>query len=842
MKQRILFLIAIAIGFGESGGVRAQLNSAEQKLFHQLLAEPDGKPAYEKRLKLIGDAIEREADPKARIGSFYEVSLKQARIPAEDGVPFLLERLDHKAEPVKRTALRMLAAYGPEAKAASLKLQQVMNTDTIRTVRDNAVLTLAKIEPKNGAIAGIILQRLLAEGADEASNRATLQALISMAPAVPKSAIPDIRTFQEPRSIDVRILAHELIGKILALERPTLEQLRAMKAIDWRDAPDEGFAVFASIADAGNKAEFAAPLLLEVLDSKPPPYVECIALDTLAKLRSGGPPVIRALLERITSKEIPVRIKARAAVSYLDLTDPASVRALAAGLRHPDRNVRLEAAFALRRWDEPGRLPPAAHAEILPPLLETLAELDDTVLPTQVDAYLTLLRRFGSRAAPAAEGLVKFYQSEAYFKKYGSLGAQQRGKLLAVLANIGVPESGHDLVLNVLRKGPADPIDGGYAYAAAARAASAFAEPTQLIPLLLPGLAHKGKERELYFIDWSRDMNRPTTMRLETIRALAKIGPPAKEVLPILREIAETNTDTPTNPNLVLGQEARRAFQTISGTALPPVKGFFADGKKEMLHLDERLQVKTTLNLRHPRPGDVLKRFQQATNLTFTMDDKIDRNVPVTGGMQFGQTTIWFAMRQMAAMATVQGVWVDLGDGYHLVRKSDAKLPPMNTGIILPFRDDSFDPMPDDPRLRKLVTIQLREAKIQDVLQAMRNATGVALAYDKVDSEMVLYGSVNWTNTPGWIILRNVAESPKINGVWEKTDEGYRLRGDHIPPPVIARPVAPTAPGQPDTPPPAPRSHRSLLICGGVFFAIGISAVLALLLRWQLGRSPNRAK
>src|SRR5207244_12054581 len=49
-------------------------------------------------------------------------------------------------------------------------------------------------------------------------------------------------------------------------------------------------------------------------------------------------------------------------------------------------------------------------------------------------------------------------------------GVNLRGKVLAALANVGVPESGRKLVLEILQKGPNDPTDGGFAYAAAARA------------------------------------------------------------------------------------------------------------------------------------------------------------------------------------------------------------------------------------------------------------------------------------------------------------------------------------------------------------------------------------
>src|SRR4051812_46094649 len=229
--------IVLALCLSQPAVVRAQLTPEESRLFSQLLREPDAKASFEKRLQLIGDAIEREGDPKWRPVSSIQVDLKQARIPAAEGVPFLLKRLDHSSEAVRRTVLRMLGAYGVAGKSAGPAVLERMKKEPIRALRADAMLTLARIEPSNAESAAAILERLGAEDADDATNRAALQALAAMATVVPRSATPRIAKFQEHRLTDLGVLAHELIGKILAQERPTLEQLRTMTAIEWRKAP-----------------------------------------------------------------------------------------------------------------------------------------------------------------------------------------------------------------------------------------------------------------------------------------------------------------------------------------------------------------------------------------------------------------------------------------------------------------------------------------------------------------------------------------------------------------------------------------------------------------------------
>ena len=185
-------------------------------------------------------------------------------------------------------------------------------------------------------------------------NRAILKALIPMASVLPVSGVARIAPFREHRWTEVCIYAHEAVGKILNLERPTLDQLRQMETIDWRNTPDHGYAVLAAIQAAGPKADFAVPLVVELLVSGPPAYLQCMAIYTQGKLKSGQLRIISALLEGLVANDLLVRVSARRALYQIDLRDPRTVRALAKGLRHANRSVRFEAAVALRQWDQMG--------------------------------------------------------------------------------------------------------------------------------------------------------------------------------------------------------------------------------------------------------------------------------------------------------------------------------------------------------------------------------------------------------------------------------------------------------------------------------------------------------
>jgi hypothetical protein len=185
-----------------------------------------------------------------------------------------------------------------------------------------------------------------------------------------------------------------------------------------------------------------------------------------------------------------------------------------------------------------------------------------------LDVYLHLLKHFGPKAAPVAETVVRAHTSPTYFQKLEPRAAAlYRAKLLAVLANIGVPDTARPLIWDALKSGPAE-LDDGFAYAAAARAVADFGpDARQAIPWLLPALKPRGKEEaRVYFIDWSSKVGYPfTTARVEAIRTLAKFGPDAKEALLPLKEIAAAKPAGFGTTELQAQQEARRAIAAIEG-------------------------------------------------------------------------------------------------------------------------------------------------------------------------------------------------------------------------------------------------------------------------------------
>ena len=70
-------ILAVAAWLGLVSMARSQVTSAELKLLDKLPAEPHGKPAFDKRLPLIADALERLGDPKRRLRSSYGIDMRR---------------------------------------------------------------------------------------------------------------------------------------------------------------------------------------------------------------------------------------------------------------------------------------------------------------------------------------------------------------------------------------------------------------------------------------------------------------------------------------------------------------------------------------------------------------------------------------------------------------------------------------------------------------------------------------------------------------------------------------------------------------------------------------------
>lgn len=127
-----------------------------------------------------------------------------------------------------------------------------------------------------------------------------------------------------------------------------------------------------------------------------------------------------------------------------------------------------------------------------------------------------------------------------------------------------------------------------------------------------------------------------------------------------------------------------------------------------------------------------------------------------------------------------------------------------------------------DARLYRPLTVSLSEPTVEEVLEQLREATGVSLSIDSdnVETKDPAFFNVRLHNMPAWAVMQQLARSKVVEGKWVEAGEGYQLVGT-----VQPRPVAPPAAG--------------LGVVGWMLLALGL--VLALLIGWFLMRVRRTA-
>lgn len=93
-----------------------------------------------------------------------------------------------------------------------------------------------------------------------------------------------------------------------------------------------------------------------------------------------------------------------------------------------------------------------------------------------------------------------------------------------------------------------------------------------------------------------------------------------------------------------------------------------------------------------------------------------------------------------------------------------------------PFVDDTNDPIKVDPALQVKVTLEMRNPRLPHLLERLHEATGLKFTADSaLDAGEPVFGTSTFVNTPAWWVMRSVAESPLVQGRWEKRAGGYHI-------------------------------------------------------------------
>ena len=508
---------------------------------------PTAQQILQRLQRDLETARDSEAEDGFRAGSLDAVMADKTFLTQEEKLSLLLSLLRTPTSAdlaLQSWVIYDLAGYGPKSAPAIPALLQILgDTDVNSDLRLLTVRTLAAIGKKTPGVVPALLARLGDETVDP-DLTAVPTALGRLGPAA-RAAVPALQKalrtpIDDNGSSRAHYAAYIALGKISGSGKTvSVAELRQQLQNLDRLTPDQGAAVFLALQAAGHEAAAMAPALVAIMGGKSPGYVRAAAIETLG---FAGP-------------------SATATSALIQLYREAPERAPDSGL------LREMTAAALTRL---GPKDPDAVG----PLLQTLGETEKPQephagsgrVPRFRDVYLhgiliSALARIGPAAAPAAPALISELATAGE--------TERRVQLLQAVLRVGIPAEAATRRTLLTALMPSLQEGEGIEFATAAYAAGALGpEAKALVPLLLGGLASAtlddgltGDKGQFYFGE-----KVTSSVRIEAMRALARIGPGAVEAVPRLQEFAlGTPLDVDWLPPTGLHEdaEARKALKAI---------------------------------------------------------------------------------------------------------------------------------------------------------------------------------------------------------------------------------------------------------------------------------------
>ena len=275
-----------------------------------------------------------------------------------------------------------------------------------------------------------------------------------------------------------------------------------------------------------------------------PAYLAAQQLEQLQKLVShgGDSKAVRSVIDSVGHSDPFI---SELAANVLQRMEPGSPAVLAEALSHTDSRVRVQSAIALRRLATNA----ASAVPAIARLFDRAAKGEVGIRETGI--CLDVLRAQGSNAASANTAVAALLpeQSPIYRNVEKHEVERFRGFLFATLAEIGVPKEAAPFIADALANAD-DRM--AYGFAGAARAAASLGSDAEnLLPFLLRPLQKDTPQEFLDFDQFEAHLapsGEYTTCQIESLRALRRIGPPARSALPVVRAFHTRAVDWIVNP------------------------------------------------------------------------------------------------------------------------------------------------------------------------------------------------------------------------------------------------------------------------------------------------------
>ena len=445
-------------------------------------------------------------------------------------VTILTRMLSVSSDRVKEWALRGLGEHSGDKRAATQRLLQIVCDGRADEMsRALAVRVLGTTPMDSETVTKLVSQ----VGSSGKELSALMLELIGSAGEAAEAVVPALRPF---------LNAPEALVQYYAFE--ALQKLDRNPAVAEQAAHYYAAQRLARLEQHTNAVELLTRSLAALEESNSPGYLRGVALRKLVD-SGDNPKAVRAVLNSVSDSDPFISELAANVLAKMNGLTAASADVLAASLAHADGRVRFHSAVTLRRMGPNAASAVPAIADLMRGAAAGRASI------REAGVCLDVLRALDSNAAPASAVVAALLPENcAVYRNVEKHEVDRfRGFLFATLTEIGVPKEALPFIADALANSDNRM---SYGFAGAARAAGASGrDAAELLPHLVRPLEKDAPQDFLSFAQFDAhfvDGGEYTTCQVESLRALRRIGPPARSAAPVVRAFLNRAEDWIASP------------------------------------------------------------------------------------------------------------------------------------------------------------------------------------------------------------------------------------------------------------------------------------------------------
>ena len=477
--------------------------------------------------------------------------LTELELPADKAVPELARYLNHSAYGVPAHAMNALKPYGSSAKQTLPVLIDIyQRTNQPKWIANAAADAMSAIGPDDRRVIATLVDGLSdPRHKSKSSIPATIRALGQAGPSA-KQALPLLQPYLKSHGESVfnykkhttSQFAHQAIWRIHGSPIARWQEIGDARSLD-QISPTEKYSAFEALRLAGPQAAAAIPSLIRIVKQDSRPHIRYLAIASLASVGRSNPDAVRTVLAAIDSEYGMNSHQAMQAAKLIDPTHQPTVTVLAESLQ-ADNQFRRDAAIqALRKFG-----PLAVSA--VPQITQMLSTEIPRAVAGKTRRYvwrkgLDVLRTLGPKAHSAEDWILSQLKAMQRHPRIGNKVFMYRfhvhAYLLVTLAEIGPSLKSRPAILRELERARTEKplrygswITAAACYAAGELRAKGRPAVRHLITLVKTADADKILVSPFTLTDYGHE----STLQIEAIRALGRIGAPADSAIAPLKTIA----------------------------------------------------------------------------------------------------------------------------------------------------------------------------------------------------------------------------------------------------------------------------------------------------------------